>query len=538
MPTIFVGYELGVARPVEIPVFHMLVTGQTRLSGKTTALKALARKAAAQGFKILVLDTKTNQADYSDFGDEVPVCLRQTTDSLILMGLLESIFTRKITRYYSTLTEVTENAKTFVDVIKNAEALKAKTKVGFVKDACTSLIDLLKRLLIQTRRVQTTTDLQLPYKINHMTINDFDVQGQQLIAKTVFEEALHKYKKLIVILDEAYKFLPQKWSSACGRAAQDYVTQGGATELYLWMSTQFLATTSKDTMKTMAIKLLGTQDHDTECQHTVDLVPSDIARSQRVNKEFIMHLKLGHFVVVTKEWVKVVYACPESADHHECQQVALGMRAPEQISFLVPVAAGAPPKVKKKDEKKVEPVPKVSAEEEVEQMLKETKPAAETAQEKPLRRGSARSWRSVDERFELIDNKLESLRLQIKNLAHPDACQNTAEVEISSPNGTTVNLEETNRVITVTKTVREAHINCNDASTRGKILTLAKEGFFGAWRAVRDVVHAIEEHHWVAVYNSIKDELPKMADDGLLGMKKERGENKYILSPNIRFVED
>jgi hypothetical protein len=532
MPTIFVGYEIGVARPVEIPIFHMLVTGQTRLSGKTTALKALAKKAAAEGFKVLVLDTKTNQADYTDFGEEVPVCLRQTTDSLILLGLLESIFQRKITRYYSTLTEVTENAKTFVDVIQNAEALKAKTRVGFVKDACASLIDLLKRLLIQTRRVQTTTDLQLPYKINRMSINAFDVQSQQLIAKTVFEEALHKYKKLIIVLDEAYKFLPQKWSSACGRAAQDYVTQGGATELYLWMSTQFLATTSKDTMKTMAIKLLGTQDHDTECQHTVDLVPSDIARNQRVNKEFIMHLKLGHFVVVTKEWVKVAYACPETADQRECQQVALGLRTPEQITFLVPVA-GAPPKAKKKEEKKVEPsAPKVSAEEEVEQMLKETKPKPE--QQKPLRRGSSRNWRSIDERFELLENKLESLRLQLKHVAQTEAPASNG----TTPNETTVNLETVNRVITVTKTIREAHITSNDDSTRGKILTLAKEGFFSAWRAVRDVVHAIEDHRWTAAYNSIKDELPKMAEDGLLGMKKERGENKYVLAPNVRFVED
>ena len=350
--SLFLGYEIAeydkakklvnhatAGMEVKIPIFHMLVTGQTQLSGKTTLLKTLARQVSEQGYKILVIDSKTNMEDYQGFGQDVPVCLRETTDALVVIRLVEAIFGRKLSMYYATLTRVTEGAKTFDDLIRNCQKFEEEAKSGFIKDAAHALADLIQRLQEQATKVETSQDLQVPYPINRMSINAFGDEsasaGQQLIVKTVMELAL-RIPKLIVIIDEAYKFLPQKYRSACHESVQKYVTQGAASGNYLWMSSQFLAPTSKDAMKTMAVKLLGTQDHITECQHTVDLIP--YSKEWKYNTDKIMRLRLGHFVVVTKNMLKTVYVVPEFADKDEAFQVAMGSRDPKDIHYLLQVS--------------------------------------------------------------------------------------------------------------------------------------------------------------------------------------------------------
>lgn len=521
--SLFVGYEVGTGKAVKVPIFFMLVTGQTRLSGKTTILKALAKQAVDKGFKILVIDSKTNITDYEGFGQEVPICLQESTDSLVLIGLLESLFQRKITKWFATLTHITEGASTFADVIENAKILREKTRAGFVKDACSALIDLLVRLKEQTEKRETTPNLVLPYDINRMTINEFKVESQQLIAKSVFQEALKQYKKLIIILDEAYKFLPQKWSSACKKAVQDYVTQGGATECFMWMGSQFLATTSKDAMKTMAIKLLGRQDHDTEAQHTLDLIP--YSRGVYDN-DFIMRLQLGHFIVVTIDDVtKNVYTVPEYADKNLCKQVALGIRKPRDIQYVVPlpqIEAKPPEKKKKKIKVKVK-APKKEEKKPVEKKARKPKPAYISGQ-------PSKSWK---ERFELIDNNIESLRLRlIKTENQQKAISDLLQTLKISPDMT---LEEVVTKVSLRQVIK--NVTVSDDTVRGQILALGKEGFFKTEHPLRDVVNALEQHHWTVNYDNVKSELVNMANDGLLGMRKKRRENYYALSPNIIFED-
>lgn len=530
---LFVGYEVGSGEEVKIPIFHTLVTGQTQLSGKTTLLKALAKQASELGFKVLVIDSKSNIADFEGFGQEVPICLQESTDSLILISLLESIFRRRITVYYATLTRISEDAKTFSDVIENAEELKEKSS-GFVRDACIALIDLLKRLELQTSKVKTSPHLTLPYPINRMAINEFDLQGQQLIVKTIFDEALRKFKKLIIVLDESYKMLPQKYSSACAKSILDFVTQSGATECYLWQGTQFLAPTSKDAMKTMAIKLLGTQDHDTECDHTLDLIPFI---KGRFTKDTIMRLGLGHFILVTKTAVQTVYAVPEYADKNMCREVALGRRDPRSIHYLVPLSEEEMKEVKK-GKKKEEPIeitipppePPLSKKEEA---VSITAPRERREPPRRERKHWAKPHERINygERFELLENNVEGLRQRLASLE--------GQVKAAFSNTTAVGgmtLEQTTTNVKLQKVLR--HVTISDETLRGKILTLAEENFFENWHPLREVVKALEDHKWAVHYGSVKAELVNMANDGLLGVKKRNRENYYALSPNIKFSEE
>ena len=76
---------------VSIPLFHTLIAGQTQLSGKTTTIKALAPEASeVEDVSVLIFDTKPTGQEYPEY-PQIPVCYQHTTDSLVLMGLLECI---------------------------------------------------------------------------------------------------------------------------------------------------------------------------------------------------------------------------------------------------------------------------------------------------------------------------------------------------------------------------------------------------------------------------------------------------------------
>ena len=323
--------------PVTLEPFHYAITGQTQFSGKTTLVKSLAEWAAELGYKVLIFDTKETVEDYAGFGHEVPVCLRETTDSFVLIGLLESMFRRRLTPYYATLSRISEGAQGFDDIISRAKQYEAKTRSSWLKDACRILYDLLERLKAQTVRVETVPQLQLDYDINRMVINEFSLEAQQLIVKNAYEDLLRVYKrKTIPVIDEAFKFIPQGYSSAATRAIMNVITQGAKTGLYCWISTQFLAVTDKDPLKACAFKFLGTQDHPTEQKHTLELIPG---RKGKYTADDVANLKLGHFILVRKRPrdVRVVYALPHGVPGHIGRKVAAGKLTPEYVrdKFLV-----------------------------------------------------------------------------------------------------------------------------------------------------------------------------------------------------------
>ena len=543
--SLFVGFEVNSGREVRIPIFHMLVTGQTQLSGKTTALKTLAKQVAEKGYKIIVLDSKTNIQDYEGFGQEIPVCLKQTLDSMVLRDLLESINQRKITPMQATLLRILEGAKTFEDLVENATKLGEKSRSGFVQDACLVLSNLVQRLIIQTKQHPSTSELTLPYKINRMTINDFELQGQQLIAKTVFEEVLMKYQKVIVILDESSKFLPQKYSSACSRAVQLYVTQGAATNDFLWEGTQFLATTSKDSMKVMGVKLLGRQDHDTECQHTIDLIPDE-----KIKDAQIMGLKLGQFMLVSEQTVRKVYVCPDYADKTQCLEVALGRRDAKKLDYLVPISAEMLKELQKKkptvdidkldEHVRMPPVSEKTVTVHVPKVEKATlKPVVPERKRLKPKYFPSEARVPMNERFELLENNVESLRLKLNDLMKilKEADKPMQVVQVQQ-NGKTVPVNLKQVIYNVKAENIIKHFQLNTDSNNGKVMWLAKEGFFNDWRTANDVLNALVEKRWAIPRGSIYSTLNFLAKKGFLGVtENSKKEDVWALPENVKFIE-
>lgn len=482
---------------VSLEPFHYAIIGQTQFSGKTTLIKRLADWVVEQDYQVLIFDTKETEADYAGFGSEIPVCLRETTDSFVLIGLLESMFRRKLTPYYATLSRLTEAASGFEEVIVKAKKLEAETKSSWLRDACRVLYDLLERLQNETSKVETVPNLQLQPGISRMVINDFSIEAQQLIVKNAFEDALSVYRrKLVLVVDEAFKFIPQGYSSPATRAIMNVMTQGAKTGLFGWISTQFLAVTDKDPLKACAVKFLGTQDHITEVKHTLDLIPE--ARG-KFSVEEIMKLKLGHWILVRKRppLVGVVYSLPAGIQEEVGREVALGKRSPESVrdEFLkVKVTEVNDELYKEKCEQLERENQALKTQNEA---LLQTKPEFEK-HEKRLRflelknEDLEKRLRRQEEELKLYDELKSVLRRMFpKGIPeNPSLKQQSSDV----PSEMLVVTQQP----TLSIQKKSASLTLDDSSLEGKIAIVYSESKLpsGKWFTTTDVFSALESHAW------------------------------------------
>jgi hypothetical protein len=85
-PSVLLGYEVGTGLPVEIPLKHMVVTGQTQESGKTTTLEALV---ARSGVKAVAFVTKRGEGSFANARTIGPY-FREQADWQFVASILEA----------------------------------------------------------------------------------------------------------------------------------------------------------------------------------------------------------------------------------------------------------------------------------------------------------------------------------------------------------------------------------------------------------------------------------------------------------------
>jgi hypothetical protein len=465
------------------------------------------------------------------------------------------MFRRRLTPYYATLSRLTEAAKGFDDIIARAREAEAKTKSAWLRDAYRVLYDLLERLQNETSKVETVPKLQLSPGINRMVINDFSLEAQQLIMKNSFEDLLRVYRrKTIGVIDESFKFLPQGYSSAATRAIMNVMTQGAKTELFGWISTQFLAVTDKDPLKACAVKFLGTQDHVTETKHTLDLIPE--ARS-KFSSDDIMKLKLGHWILVRKRpaFVGVVYALPVGVPESVGVEVALGKRSPESVrdNFLKPKVMEVDETVWKEKYMQLEKRIGDIRIETINELKKECESKIEEERQEAYHEalekvGEIKKQWNVEEYqqtiAELKDGKV-TLETELKKLEPLKAfgealARFLKEIGVMTPSAlhtsnTSVGLQATMTIVDVAPVEKSIVINTD--TVPGKILAVAKKGKLDGWRQLGEVVKAIEEERWTVTSQQVNNALNDLVKEGLIA-KRHTDRNYFCLAQGIKFAKE
>ncbi len=426
---IFVGFELKTGERVETFLSHLIVTGITALSGKTTCLQALIKRS---GLRAIAFKTKRGEQGFSE-GTIINPFFKEKSDWQFISSLLEAVMREKMRFERSWIIKSCKGTKKLEDVYENCKKLKEESREGSLQDSIyTNLIAYFELILPQIKGVHFLTELNLKEGINIMDLENLSTEVQSLIIRSTLDYVLNNEKGVVVIIPEFWKFCPQQRGNPVKQIAEEFIRQGATRQNYLWADSQDIANVDKTILKQVANWILGLQTETNEVQHTLEQIP--LPNNLKPKPEEIMTLKIGHFIVCNPYFTKKVYVCPAWLDEETARKIALG---------IIPVEAVlGKKKIKIKDMNRAEEVAlENSRQKEIEMSKKITKLQREIDD---LREEKDKSEAKQQKDFSAIKNQNEKLKdvkkIQMKynNLVKKikqfaENIENIGEIDIASP---------------------------------------------------------------------------------------------------------
>jgi len=331
------GYEIGTGKEISISPNHLIVTGVTQKSGKTTCLEALIKRSK---LKAIIFRTKIGEKGFIE-GTIIPPFFKDRSDWRFIQSLIEATIKERLRSF--------ERAK-IIQICKKSggnSLLEFKKKVDerleekinqFEKDILTNVQAYLEIVLPKLQTMTFSNELQLVEGINIIDLERFsrDDEVQSLIIRSVAEEVLHNFKNVVLVLPEAWRFLPQKRGNPCKLIVEEFIRQGATNNNYIWIDSQDMANVDKIPLKQVSTWILGYQSEINEVKHTLDQIP--LPKSQKPKPEDIMTLGTGQFILATREQTVKIYVQPFWLNNEKSILIAKGklktteIDAPERIA--------------------------------------------------------------------------------------------------------------------------------------------------------------------------------------------------------------
>lgn len=342
--TLRLGWELVTGSPVEIPLRHTAITGETQWAGKTTTAEAWVSRS---GMRAVAFITKPGEKSFRLQTPIPPYFHEPKLDSETPMWRwVESIFgtlgesvgsddqaliiqcSRSVlqTENYKVKSEkrvrVVESGKSVTTLSQVAEnvALMLKYARGRDRKSLTRLDAYFQIVMPQIKRMRASAELALADGINVMDLEDMPVEMQMLIIRSTLETVYSERRKTAVIIPEAWKFLHRTRNSPVRFAAQLYIRQGLVRNNILMLDSQDLASIDTEVLKSIGVWILGKQSEINEVKRVVDYIPA----SPKIPREEIMQLGKGQFYIVAEGKVKKCYVQPAGMEDLHAQAIARG----------------------------------------------------------------------------------------------------------------------------------------------------------------------------------------------------------------------
>ena len=341
MNKITLGFEVNSGKKVEISPSHLIVTGITQLSGKTTTLEALISRS---GLKAIVFKTKIGERSFTQ-GTEVPAFFRDRSDYEFVKSLIEAYAKEKLFLEKGTLMRLCKGASSLLDIKQKVDAELAGGKLrGLNQEIYTRLQHYLENLIPQIQYAPLSKTLQIYDGINIMNLERFQEEAQALIIQSVADEVLKTQHDVILVIPEAWKFLPQKYNNPCKRVVESFIRQGAANQNFVWIDSQDMAGVDKIPLKQISTWILGYQAERNEVKHTLDQI--SLPAKLKPKEDEIMTLKKGHFYLSNSEGMIKVYVQPVWIDEHTAKKIAQGTISVETVNApnsLTPISRTTAP---------------------------------------------------------------------------------------------------------------------------------------------------------------------------------------------------
>lgn len=301
---------------VSIPLQHMVVTGQTQRAGKTTTLEALI---ARSGVKAVAFVTKRGEGAFAD-ARQIEPYFREQADWKFVASILEASRGEKLKFERSWIIRASKGAKTLADVQRNVR--KAMTKAtGLSADVYLTLDAYLDEVVPLIDQVEWAASVSLRPGINVMDLSTLGVEMQHLVIRSSIDWVLQHATDTVVVVPEAWKFVPQGRGTPVKLAAEAFIRQAAGLRNYLWLDSQDIAGVEKIILKSVPVWLLGVQRESNEVKRTLAQIPAGIKKPKA---DEIATLGLGQFYVCHDNVITKAYVQPAWMPDREAFDIAIG----------------------------------------------------------------------------------------------------------------------------------------------------------------------------------------------------------------------
>jgi len=321
--TIPLGFEVGSGKPVGIPIRHMCVTGQTQEAGKTTTLEALI---ARSQLRALTFVTKRGEGAFLDGRPTAPY-FREQADWRFVSSMLEAFLGERLKFERSWIMRATKGARTLADVRRTLTRLQEKAK-GLNADVYMVLGEYLDELVPAIAAVTWAPRVELGAGVNVMDLAAVPSSMQHLVIKSSIDWVLEHETKTVVVVPEAWKFIPQGRGTPVKLSAMAYIRQGAALENYLWLDSQDIGGVDKELLRSVPVWILGVQREANEIKRTLSNIPATIAKPKAAD---VALLELGQFYACWGRHAIRTYVQPVWLDADSAQKVARGELAVDLV---------------------------------------------------------------------------------------------------------------------------------------------------------------------------------------------------------------
>lgn len=325
---LILGFEIGSGSEVAIPLKHMAITGQTQEAGKTTALEGLIMRS---GLRAVTFITKRGEASFTK-ARRIDPYFREETDWQFVASILEASRGEKLKFERAWIIRASKNARTLADVQRNVQTAMEKAR-GMSADVYLTLDAYLEVVVPQISKIKWAKKLELEDGINVVDLTGISVEMQHLVIKSTITWVLEKEKDTIVVIPEAWKFIPQGRNTPVKLAAESFIRQAAALDNFLWLDSQDIAGVDKIILKSVPVWILGVQREANEIKRTLDNIPDGMPK---LKPSDISTLGLGQFYACWGRHAIKTYVQPTWLDEKSARMVAQSLLAVERVRKFEP----------------------------------------------------------------------------------------------------------------------------------------------------------------------------------------------------------
>jgi hypothetical protein len=530
--TLLLGYEVGASgADVQIPLKHMAITGQTQEAGKTTALEGLI---ARSGLKAVTFITKRGEASFTG-ARRIEPYFREQADWQFVASILEASRGEKLKFERAWIIRASKGARTLADVQRNVRKAMETAK-GMSADVYLTLDAYLEVVVPEIEKIEWASGVDLRDGVNAVDLTDLSLEMQHLVIRSTISWVLHREKNTVVVIPEAWKFIPQGRGTPVKLAAESFIRQAAAMGNYLWLDSQDLGGIEKTILRSVPVWILGVQREANEIKRTLENIPAGFKKPKPAN---IATLELGQFFACWGQHAIKTYVQPAWMDDRTALAIACGetpvtaVHAPEPLEDLLRNRRNF--RSSSKSHIRVEPKPKPPegpTAMSFDQQLADANKRAEKFRAE-LESVVKNHFGTADKDDDVL---IEQFRRSIEAMQTPRA---PAEANGTTTGGTVqtgpANFDVIEREISITFS-QETH-DFTTKGPRGMIMFTVVHDLKNKPCTQAEIRDTMKERGWVYGDNTIAPELAKLAKAGHL-LKQGTKPMQYRLPGKIKLTID